>query len=180
MELITKVLADSWPILLVVAAIVDIGIVGILLWNKRKSKANRVVVKDSSVVIPQAQASKVVHAVLFDNGVARELNVPINLIQSTGRPLFPISLGGKKVVFLEYILQQTEPLVVSQTQVESKGNGGNGEKRGMDFLDVLGQKPSSSATEAEAEVEAEDEPKPEVKKQKRRRRKNAKRVKAKS
>lgn len=176
MELITKVLADSWPILLVIAAIVDIGIVGILLWNKRKSKANRVVVKDSSVVIPQAQASKVVSAVLFDNGVARELNVPTILIQSTGRPLFPISLGGKKVVFLEYIPKATEPLVVSQAEVESKGNGGNGEKGGMDFLAVLGQKPSSSATEAEVE----DEPKPEVKKQKRRRRKNVKRVKAKS
>ena len=176
MDLITKVVGDTWPILLVIAAIVGIGITGIILWNRHRRKAQSVTVKDSTVVTPRSSTSRMMHAIVFDNGVARELNIPVDLIQSNSRPLFPREMANKKIILLELIPEsESTPLieaVVSIPETESKGNG---KKDELNFLEVLGQKTGSHKPDTEAESEAVVV----APKLKRGKRKNAKRVKAK-
>lgn len=177
MDVITKVVGDTWPILLVIAAVVDAGIVGVILWNRRKRKSQRIAVKNATVATPQASAAKTMRAFVFDNGVVRELYVPVDLIESTSRPLFPREMANKKVILLEPIPaseSQGAPLVVSAPEAESKGNG---KKDGLAFLEVLGQKagphnPGAESEDEVAAVAAASQPK-------RRRKKNGKRAKVK-
>ena len=174
MDLITKVVGDSWPILLVIAAIVGIGITGIILWNRHRRKAQSVTVKDSTVVTPRSSTSRMMHAIVFDNGVARELNIPVDLIQSNSRPLFPREMANKKIILLELIPEsESTPLIEAAVSIPETESKGNGKKDGLAFLGVLGQKTDSHNpdTEAKAVVAAA--------KPKRGKRKNAKRVKAK-
>lgn len=178
MNLIIKVLGDTWPILLVIAAVVDAGIVGIILWNRRKRKSQSVAIKNATVATPQASAAKTMRAFVFDNGVVRELYVPVDLIESTSRPLFPREMANKKVILLESIPASESgsvSLVASTPEAEHKGNG---KKDGLDFLAVLGQEAGPHNTGTESEVEPKTvaaTPKP-----KRRRRKNGKRAKVKA
>jgi len=147
MELITKVVSNYWPILLVFVAILVIGAVGIFLWNRRRSKGRTVTAKDSTGQ-PAQSSSDFVHGVIFHNGTEREMEVSRELILSTSRPLFPRMMGNKKVIFLERIPEGI-PLTLSPAQVENKGNGGNG-KKNLDFLEVLGQKKEESPVTPEA------------------------------
>jgi len=143
MELITKVVSNYWPILLVFVAILVIGAVGIFLWNRRRSKGRTVTAKDSTGQ-PAQSSSDFVHGVIFHNGTEREIEVSRELILSTSRPLFPRMMGNKKVIFLECI-PESIPLTLSPAQVEDKGNGGNG-KKNLDFLGILGQGADSPVT----------------------------------
>jgi len=148
MELITKVVSNYWPILLVFVAILVIGAVGIFLWNRRRSKGRTVTAKDATGGLAQSTSSDFVHGVIFHNGTEREIEVPRELILSTSRPLFPRMMGNKKVIFLECIPESIR-LTLSPAQVEDKGNGGNG-KKNLDFLEVLGQKKEESPVTPEA------------------------------
>ena len=176
MDLITKVVGDTWPILLVIAAIVGIGITGIILWNRHRRKAQSVTVKDSTVVTPQSSTSRMMHAIVFDNGVARELNIPIDLIQSNSRPLFPREMANKKIILLELIPEsESTPLIEAAVSIPETESKGNGKKDGLDFLEVLGQKPAiHNSGGATPVLDSDSRPK-----LKRGKRKNAKRVKAK-
>jgi LPXTG-motif cell wall-anchored protein len=167
MNLIIEVVSNNWPILLVFAALILVGVAGLFLWNRRKSKSRSITIRDGATITPQASTSKVVHAVLFDGGVLRELDVPVDLIQ-TSRPLFPRMMGNKKIILLERIPAETIPLTVSPAQVENKGNGGDGNKSSLNFLEVLGQKTNPPIEEVVPP------------KQRRKRRKNGKRIKAES